>query len=166
MRSTSAGAEAQDVILTKIYWKRLIGGEGLNGPFLIAMVAGISLFAGVIAYFTLLNQNAGQEFVAGCRWPYRSRYGGWARNCLPQILPNCVARKLMAKRTYARHSNKVAVKRIPLIEYHVVPNGRRWDVERADACIGAFFYDGHTAIGIARRHCGRLAPPIFALRFM
>jgi hypothetical protein len=35
--------------------------EGLHGPSLIAMVAGISLFAGVVAYFSLLNQNLGQE---------------------------------------------------------------------------------------------------------
>jgi len=35
--------------------------EGLTGPSLLAMVVGISLFAGGIAYFTLLNRNVGQE---------------------------------------------------------------------------------------------------------
>jgi hypothetical protein len=55
----------------------------------------------------------------------------------------------MAKRTYARHSRKLAVKRLTLVEYHIVPNGRRWDVERDDAFTGVFSYDVHTAIGIA-----------------
>jgi hypothetical protein len=45
--------------------------------------------------------------------------------------------------------HKGAVKRIPLTEYHVVPNGQRWDVERDDAFIGSFAYDVNTAIGLA-----------------
>jgi hypothetical protein len=44
---------------------------------------------------------------------------------------------------------KGRVKRIPLTEYHVVPNGRRWDIERDDAFIGSFDYDLNTAIGLA-----------------
>ena len=35
------------------------------------------------------------------------------------------------------------------VEYHVVPNGKRWDVERDDTFIGSFAYDVHTAIGLA-----------------
>ena len=41
------------------------------------------------------------------------------------------------------------VLRVPLIEYHVVPSGRRWDVERDDAFFGSFAYEMHTAIGLA-----------------
>lgn len=41
------------------------------------------------------------------------------------------------------------VKRLPLTEYHVVPNGKRWDVERDDAFTGSFAYDVNTAIGLA-----------------
>jgi hypothetical protein len=44
---------------------------------------------------------------------------------------------------------KGRVKRIPLTEYHVVPNGKRWDVERDDAFNGSFAYDMNTAIGFA-----------------
>ena len=36
-----------------------------------------------------------------------------------------------------------------LVEYHVVPNGARWDVERDDAHTGSFSYNVHTAIGLA-----------------
>ena len=36
-----------------------------------------------------------------------------------------------------------------MIEYHVVPNGDRWDVERDDAATGSFAYNVHTAIGLA-----------------
>ncbi len=61
----------------------------------------------------------------------------------------------MAKRNHARHSGKLAVKRIPLVEYHVVPNGKRWDVERDDAFTGSFAYDMHTAIGIATSEAQR-----------
>jgi hypothetical protein len=35
------------------------------------------------------------------------------------------------------------------IEYHVVPNGDRWDVERDDCATGSFAYNVHTAIGLA-----------------
>jgi hypothetical protein len=41
------------------------------------------------------------------------------------------------------------VQRVPLVEYHVVPNGKRWDVERDDAFTGSFAYEVHTAIGLA-----------------
>jgi hypothetical protein len=35
------------------------------------------------------------------------------------------------------------------VEYHVVPNGKRWDVERDDTFTGSFAYDVHTAVGLA-----------------
>jgi hypothetical protein len=35
------------------------------------------------------------------------------------------------------------------VEYHVVPNGNRWDVEREAMFIGSFAYDVNTAIGLA-----------------
>ena len=41
------------------------------------------------------------------------------------------------------------VQRLPLVEYHVVPNGKRWDVERDDAFSGSFAYEVNTAIGLA-----------------
>jgi hypothetical protein len=34
-------------------------------------------------------------------------------------------------------------------EYHVVPNGKRWDVERDHSFTGAFAYEVNTAIGLA-----------------
>lgn len=36
-----------------------------------------------------------------------------------------------------------------LVEFHIVPNGDRWDVERDDTFTGAFAYDVNTAIGLA-----------------
>jgi hypothetical protein len=36
-----------------------------------------------------------------------------------------------------------------LIEFRVVPNGKRWDVERDGAFTGAFAYEVNTAIGLA-----------------
>jgi hypothetical protein len=53
----------------------------------------------------------------------------------------------MATRTAIRQKGKVL--RAPLVESHVVPNGKRGDVERDDAFIGSFAYDVHTAIGLA-----------------
>jgi hypothetical protein len=53
----------------------------------------------------------------------------------------------VSKVSHARVSGRV--KRVPLTEYHVVPNGNRWDVERADAFNGSFAYDVNTAIGLA-----------------
>lgn len=44
---------------------------------------------------------------------------------------------------------KGTVARALTVEYHVVPNGKRWDVERDDAFIGSFAYDVHTAVGLA-----------------
>jgi hypothetical protein len=35
--------------------------EGFSGASVIAMIAGISIFAGAIGYFTLLSQKSGQE---------------------------------------------------------------------------------------------------------
>jgi hypothetical protein len=35
------------------------------------------------------------------------------------------------------------------VEYQVVLNGQRWDVERDDAFTGSFAYDVNTAIGLA-----------------
>ena len=34
-------------------------------------------------------------------------------------------------------------------EYHIVPNGKRWDVERDHAFTGSFAYEVRTAIGLA-----------------
>ena len=34
-------------------------------------------------------------------------------------------------------------------EYHVVPDGERWNVERDDAFTGEFAYDVNVAIGLA-----------------
>lgn len=53
----------------------------------------------------------------------------------------------MTKAKTAKRSGKVL--RVALVEYHVVPNGKRWDVERDDAFIGSFAYDVHTAVGLA-----------------
>ena len=36
-----------------------------------------------------------------------------------------------------------------MVEYHVVPHGSRWDVERDDAFTGSFAFDVNTAIGLA-----------------
>jgi hypothetical protein len=46
-----------------------------------------------------------------------------------------------------RQTGKVA--RAAIVEYHVVPNGKRWDVERDDAFIGSFAYQVNNAIGLA-----------------
>jgi len=35
------------------------------------------------------------------------------------------------------------------VEYHVIPNGDRWDVERNDAFTGQFACEVNTAIGLA-----------------
>ena len=40
-------------------------------------------------------------------------------------------------------------------EYHVVPNGRRWDVERDRAFTGMFAYEVNTAIGLATAEAQR-----------
>ena len=41
------------------------------------------------------------------------------------------------------------VQRAPLTEYHVVPNGQRWDIERDDMFTGSFAFDEHTAVALA-----------------
>ena len=41
---------------------------------------------------------------------------------------------------------KGKVRRLPITEYHIVPNGKRWDVERDDAFVGSFAYEVNTAI--------------------
>ncbi len=46
-----------------------------------------------------------------------------------------------------RRTGKVA--RSIVVEFHVVPNGKRWDVERDDAFTGQFAYEVNTAIGLA-----------------
>jgi hypothetical protein len=55
----------------------------------------------------------------------------------------------MTKKNPVAARVKGRVKRLPLTEYHVVPNGNRWDVERDDAFNGSFAYDVNTAIGLA-----------------
>jgi hypothetical protein len=44
---------------------------------------------------------------------------------------------------------KGTIARALTVEYHVLPNGRRWDVERDDAFFGSFAFDVNTAIGLA-----------------
>jgi hypothetical protein len=46
-----------------------------------------------------------------------------------------------------RRTGKVA--RSIVVEFHVVPNGTRWDVERDDAFPGQFANEVNTAIGLA-----------------
>ena len=53
----------------------------------------------------------------------------------------------MAQKKLARRGGRV--RRAPLTEYHVVPNGQRWDVERDDMFTGSFAYDEHAAVGLA-----------------
>ena len=55
----------------------------------------------------------------------------------------------MAKKTAVRSTTKKTAQRISLVEYHVIPNGKRWDVERDDMFTGSFAYEVNTAIGIA-----------------
>ncbi len=55
-------------------------------------------------------------------------------------------------------ARKSAKESLP-VEYHIVPNGRRWDVERDDSFIGSFAYDVNTAIG-------SLLPPRNAINIM
>ena len=40
-------------------------------------------------------------------------------------------------------------------EYRVVPNGKRWDVERDGAFTGSIAYEVHTAIGLATAEAQR-----------
>jgi hypothetical protein len=44
---------------------------------------------------------------------------------------------------------KVSKPDLPVVDYHVVPNGKRWDVERDATFTGAFAYEVNTAIGLA-----------------
>lgn len=55
----------------------------------------------------------------------------------------------MVKHSQLRPTGHGTVQRIALIEFHVVPNGDRWDVERDDTFTGAFSYNVHVAIGLA-----------------
>ena len=55
----------------------------------------------------------------------------------------------MAKARLPARKRKGTVARALTVEYHVVPNGRRWDVERDDAFNSSFAYDVNTAIGLA-----------------
>jgi hypothetical protein len=45
--------------------------------------------------------------------------------------------------------------RVIVREYRVVPNGRRWDVERDGTPTGSFAYDVNTAIGLATAEAQR-----------
>jgi hypothetical protein len=49
-------------------------------------------------------------------------------------------------RSLKRQTGKIAR---TVVEFHVVPNGKRWDVERDDAFTGQFAYEVNTAIGLA-----------------
>lgn len=49
----------------------------------------------------------------------------------------------------ASGSRKSKPKTSKKIEYHVVPEGRRWNVERDEASTGQFAFEVNTAIGIA-----------------
>ena len=40
-------------------------------------------------------------------------------------------------------------------EYRIVPNGKRWDVERDHTFTGSFAHDVHTAIGLATAEAQR-----------
>lgn len=53
--------------------------------------------------------------------------------------------RLMAAKKVKRKLKAVAV----AVEYHVVPNGQRWDVERDNAFTGQFAYEVNTAIGLS-----------------
>ena len=55
----------------------------------------------------------------------------------------------MAKRTKLRPTGNGTVQRNPIVEYHIVPHGDRWDVERDDAFTGSFAHNLNTAIGLA-----------------
>ena len=46
-----------------------------------------------------------------------------------------------------RQTGKVAQN--TLVEFHIVPNGKRWDVERDDSFTGSFAYEVNTAVGLA-----------------
>jgi hypothetical protein len=46
-------------------------------------------------------------------------------------------------------ANGRTVRRLPVVDYHVVPNGSRWDIERDATFTGAFAYEVNTAIGLA-----------------
>ena len=43
----------------------------------------------------------------------------------------------------------------PVRAYHVVPSGRRWDVERDHTFTGAFAFDVNVAIGLATAEAQR-----------
>jgi hypothetical protein len=44
---------------------------------------------------------------------------------------------------------KVSKPDLPVVDYHVVPNGTRWEIERDATFTGAFAYEVNTAIGLA-----------------
>ena len=56
---------------------------------------------------------------------------------------------LSMMRSKLRDTRNGARQRLPVIEYHVVPVGERWNVERDDCVIGSFAYNEHAAIGLA-----------------
>jgi hypothetical protein len=55
----------------------------------------------------------------------------------------------MAGKTGRAGSGSEKGRTMTIVEYHVVPNGPRWEVERDDAFTGSFAHDAHTAIGLA-----------------
>ncbi|HUS10955.1 MAG TPA: hypothetical protein VMZ30_10850 [Pyrinomonadaceae bacterium] len=55
----------------------------------------------------------------------------------------------MAKHSKLRPTGNGTEQRIPVVEFHVVPNGDRWDIERDDTFTGTFAYSVHVAIGLA-----------------
>lgn len=55
----------------------------------------------------------------------------------------------MPNHTLTRLTGNGTQQTFPLIEYHVIPHGERWDIERDDEFTGSFAYDLHTAIGLA-----------------
>jgi hypothetical protein len=54
----------------------------------------------------------------------------------------------------ARKKSSTAGKAIAR-EYHVVPNGKRWDIERDHAFTGSFAYEVPTAVGLATAEAQR-----------
>lgn len=49
----------------------------------------------------------------------------------------------------ANNSGARPGKAVTLVEFHVVPNGTRWDIERDAAFTGSFAHEVNTAIGLA-----------------
>jgi hypothetical protein len=50
---------------------------------------------------------------------------------------------------------KIAPSKPVVREYRVIPNGKRWDVERDHTFTGSFAYEFHTAVGLATAEAQR-----------